>query len=88
MPVHDWTLVDAGTFHDFHNGWLIHLKETLNGGLLPSGYYAMSEQHAGQFITDMLTLPLAKVVWRWWKPRLKCGANCRYPRRPEACAVR
>jgi hypothetical protein len=56
MPVHDWTRVDAGTFLDFHSAWIIHLKETFNGGLLPPGYYAMSEQHAGRFITDVLTL--------------------------------
>jgi hypothetical protein len=56
MPVHDWTRVNAGTFHDFHSSWIIHLKEALNGGLLPEGYYALSEQHAGQVITDVLTL--------------------------------
>jgi len=56
MAVHDWTRVDAGTFHDFHNGWITHLKETLNNGLLPPGYYAMSEQRAGSFIADVLTL--------------------------------
>ena len=46
MPVHDWTKVNAGTFYDFHTGWITHLKEALNGGLLPDGYYAMSE-HIG-----------------------------------------
>jgi len=56
MPVHDWTRVDAGTFHDFYNGWIIHLKEVFNGGLLPPGYYAMSEQWAGRAIADVLTL--------------------------------
>jgi hypothetical protein len=56
MPVHDWTRVNAGTFHDFHSAWVIHLKETLNGGLLPEGYYALAEQHAGQILTDVLTL--------------------------------
>ena len=56
MPVHDWTRVEAGTFHDFHNTWIIHLKEALNGGLLPGGYYALSEQHAGTLIPDVLTL--------------------------------
>jgi hypothetical protein len=56
MPVHDWTRVDAGTFHDFHTAWVIHLKETLNGGLLPAGYYALAEQHAGRVIADVLTL--------------------------------
>ncbi len=56
MPIHDWTRVNAGTFHDFHNSWIIHLKETLNGGILPDGYYAQSEQHFGTAVADILTL--------------------------------
>src|SRR3954463_3318336 len=56
MPVHDWTKVDDGTFHAFHTAWITHLSEALNGGLLPSGYYAMPEQHARRPITDVLTL--------------------------------
>jgi hypothetical protein len=56
MPIHDWTLVDAGTYHDFHSSWIIHLKEALNGGLLPPDYYAQAEQHSGHFIADILTL--------------------------------
>ncbi|MCY2992980.1 MAG: DUF4058 family protein [Planctomycetota bacterium] len=56
MAVHDWTQVDAGTFHAFHTAWITHLSETLNGGLLPSGYYALPEQHAGRLIADVLTL--------------------------------
>ena len=56
MAVHDWTRVKAGIFHDFHSSWIIHTKESLNGGLLPKGYYALAEQHAGRVITDILTL--------------------------------
>src|SRR5437868_6238529 len=56
MPLHDWSRVDAGTSHDFHNSWVVHLKETLNGGLLPSDYYARSEQHGSRFIADVSTL--------------------------------
>jgi hypothetical protein len=56
MPVHDWTRVTAGTFHDFHVAWVTHLKEALNGGILPEGFYAMSEQRAGTIIADVLTL--------------------------------
>ncbi|MBI2805258.1 MAG: DUF4058 family protein [Planctomycetes bacterium] len=56
MAVHDWTSVDAGTFHAFHTGWILHLSETLNGGLLPSGYYAMPEQQMNRRIADILTL--------------------------------
>ena len=60
MPVHDWTKVDAGIFHDFHCAWIIHLKESLNEGLLPDGFYAMAEQHARDRIPrrpDALALP-------------------------------
>ena len=56
MPVHDWTRVDAGIFHDFHFSWLGELKKVLNAGLLPEGFYAMAEQHAGRKIPDILTL--------------------------------
>ncbi len=56
MPVHDWTCVEAGIFHHFHNGWIYELSNALNGGLLPSGYYALGEQHAGRPIGDLLTL--------------------------------
>ena len=45
MPVHDWTRVDSGIFHDFHNAWTIELRNALNGGLLPSDFYALTEQH-------------------------------------------
>src|SRR6185503_14558098 len=58
MPVHEWSRVSAGTFHDFHSAWITHLKEALNGGLLPEGYYALSERHAGRSIADILTLHL------------------------------
>lgn len=53
MPVHDWSRVKAGFFHDFHNAWITHLKEALNAGLLPDGYYALGEQHAGRVIADV-----------------------------------
>jgi hypothetical protein len=56
MPIHDWTRVDAGTFHGFHTAWMTHLSETLNSGLLPEDYYALPEQHLGRSIGDVLTL--------------------------------
>jgi hypothetical protein len=56
MPVHDWTRVFPGTFHDFHSSWINHLKESLNGGVLPRDYFALAEQHAGDMIPDVLTL--------------------------------
>lgn len=56
MPIHDWTRVEAGTFHHFHGLWITHLSEGLNNGLLPDDFYAMSEQVAGGFVADVLTL--------------------------------
>lgn len=56
MAVHDWTLVEAGIFHDFHVNWIAQIRTALNSGLLPDGYYALAEQHAGQAIADVLTL--------------------------------
>src|SRR5262249_52888307 len=56
MPVHDWTRVDAGIFHDFHTVWIGQIRTVLNDGLLPQGYYALAEQHAGRSIADVLTL--------------------------------
>ncbi|MGC1272739.1 MAG: DUF4058 family protein [Planctomycetaceae bacterium] len=56
MPVHDWTRVSAGTFHDFHNRLIAHLTEALNTGLLPEDYYAQSEQRTNDIVADILTL--------------------------------
>jgi hypothetical protein len=56
MPVHDWTRVEAGIFHAFHVAWVPEIQKALNDGLLPEGYYALAEQHAGRAIADVLTL--------------------------------
>ncbi len=56
MPVHDWTRVDAGTFHAFHTRWISEIMGALNAGLLPKGYYALAEQVATRMQTDVLTL--------------------------------
>jgi hypothetical protein len=56
MPIHDWTRVTAGTFHDFHLAWIAAIRNALNGGILPSDYYAMAEQIAGPLGPDVLTL--------------------------------
>jgi len=56
MPVHDWTRVEAGIFHDLHHAWIEELKRALNAGVLPDEYYALAEQHAAGFGPDVLTL--------------------------------
>ena len=56
MPVHDWTRIYAGAFHDFHHEWLSTIKRALNAGLLQPDYYAMVDQVAGGLIPDVLAL--------------------------------
>lgn len=58
MPVHDWTSVVAGNFHDFHQKWIVAICDALNEGVLPTDYYAMAEQRAKGPIPDVLTLEL------------------------------
>jgi hypothetical protein len=62
MSVHDWTRVAPGIFHDFHTAWIIELRNVLNSGVLPQGYYALAEQHAGQSIPDILALHVSPLT--------------------------
>jgi len=55
MPIHDWTRVDAGTFHAFHTVWISELMKALNTGLLPTGYYALAERTAPHTQTEART---------------------------------
>ena len=56
MAIHDWTRVDAGLFHHFHQTWITALCHALNTGALPPGYFALAEQVASGPIPDVLTL--------------------------------
>ena len=56
MPMHDWTLVDAGIFHAHHHEWISEISRALNRGLLPASYYALPEQVAAGYGPDVLTL--------------------------------
>lgn len=58
MPIHDWTRVDAGTFHHFHHRWTAALCDALNMGGLPPDYFALAEQVVSGPIPDVLTLRL------------------------------
>jgi len=60
LPAHDWTRVEAGIFHAFHTAWIAEIQRVLNAGLLPEGYYALAEQHAGTYIADVLTLDVGR----------------------------
>jgi hypothetical protein len=56
MPIHDWSRVKPGTFHNFHYRWVAAIMDALNGGVLPSGYFAMAEQIIGGPEGDVVTL--------------------------------
>jgi hypothetical protein len=58
MPIHDWTRVRPNRFHDFHQSWTIAIRNALNAGRLPSGYFAMVEQRMGGPEPDVITLEL------------------------------
>jgi hypothetical protein len=61
VPIHDWTRVDPGIFHAFHQWWTGRISDALNAGLLPPDHYALVEQvttkpRDGKFGPDVLTL--------------------------------
>jgi hypothetical protein len=55
MPIHDWTRVDVGIFHHFHQSWISSITDVLNQRLLPREYYALIEQHGASFEPDVLS---------------------------------
>ena len=67
MPMHDWTRVEAGTFHDFHLAWIAELRKALNGGVLPPGYYVMAEQRMDNTIPDVLGLRQRPASHLWYE---------------------
>ncbi len=56
MPIHDWSQIDHGIFHDFHQAWTIEIRNALNRGLLPRGFFALAEQVISGPIPDVVTL--------------------------------
>jgi hypothetical protein len=43
MPIHDWTRVTAGTWHDMHLSWISSLQIALNNGILSDEFYAQAQ---------------------------------------------
>lgn len=56
MPIHDWSRVEHGLFHDFHQAWTIEIRNALNGGVLPPQFFALAEQFVSGPIPDVVTL--------------------------------
>jgi hypothetical protein len=67
MPIHDWTQVKAGIFHDFHHAWIEENKRALNRELQGTDYYALAEQFARDLGPDVLTLQVPE----WLKTKAK-----------------
>ena len=99
MPIHDWTRMEAGDFHDFHQAWIIELRTALNRGLLPPGYLALAEQVTGGPIPDVVTLQTSRptgpkaggVAVKEQPPTARMSARTEhaiYARRADRVAIR
>jgi hypothetical protein len=64
MPVHDWSKVDAGIFHDFRHAWVCEISRTLNTGLLPDDHYALLEHHTKHFEPQVPAIQSSRSEWR------------------------
>jgi len=60
MPVHNWTRVPSGLFHDFHRAWSIEIRNALNRGGMPKGYYALVEQKVDGPEPDVIAVETKK----------------------------
>lgn len=69
MPVHDWTRVVSGNFHDFHQAWIIAIRDALNDGRMPQGYYALAEQVAQGPKPDLVALEARRPDEEAFDPR-------------------
>ncbi|MEZ6089718.1 MAG: DUF4058 family protein [Pirellulaceae bacterium] len=63
MPMHDWSRVQAGIYHNFHFRWIAAIMDRLNDGLLPKGMIAMAEQVIGGPEPDVVTLQQNDIVF-------------------------
>lgn len=44
MPVHDWTRVDPGIFHDFRLSWISRISDSLNSETLRRDHYSLLQR--------------------------------------------
>lgn len=56
MPLHDWTRVTSGIWHNFHCRWISAITDALNAGVMPAGFFAMAEQKVEGPESDVVTL--------------------------------
>ena len=60
MPIHDWTRVQSGLFHAFHQSWSVRIQDTLNDGRMPDGFYALVEQRVDGPEPDIIAVEMKK----------------------------
>lgn len=60
MPMHDWTKVVRNFYRDFHVSWICAIRNRLNKGLLPPGFFATAEQVVVPYAGDVLTLDVPR----------------------------
>jgi hypothetical protein len=56
MPIHDWAHAAAGDCRDFHQCWIVALRNALHGGVPPPGDRPTAEPVTGRPIADVVTL--------------------------------
>jgi hypothetical protein len=56
MPIHDWTRVSPGVFHSFRQDWTNEIRRTLNRGLLPAEYAALTDLRVDGWEPDVVTI--------------------------------
>ena len=75
VPLHDWTRVSAGKWHDMHLAWTGALRTELNSGGLPDPFFALVEpvlrQRPGETKTPRRSTPDV-----WVFPHVARPAGC------------
>lgn len=58
MPIHDWTRVESGLWHEFHQSWSVRIKDALNDGRMGDDHYALVEQKVPAKEPDVIAVAL------------------------------
>ena len=78
MPLHDWTKVNSGLYHHFHQFWSTEICRALNRGALPKSYSALVEQRSGPKEPDIVAVELNEPDEPW-----PAGGNAAVLERPR-----
>jgi hypothetical protein len=59
MPLHDWTKVNSGLYHHFHQVWAVEISRSMNRGRMPKNLTALVEQRSGSKEPDVVAIELS-----------------------------